>query len=148
MRSLAAGAAPALRCGRGADGAPRPPRLRRRERVAVEGAAEHDLRRRRVRFSGPRLFPRRPSNNRSAKADPTTCAGYTVMDFDPRILRQLDAQPYPLLFATISGAHLYGFPSPDSDYDLRGAHVLPLEEVVGLDAGLETIELSGVYDGL
>ena len=70
------------------------------------------------------------------------------MDFDPRILRQLDAQPYPLLFATISGAHLYGFPSPDSDYDLRGAHVLPLEEVVGLDAGLETIELSGVYDGL
>jgi len=24
------------------------------------------------------------------------------------------------LFATISGAHLYGFPSPDSDYDLRG----------------------------
>ena len=27
---------------------------------------------------------------------------------------------YPLLFATISGAHLYGFPSADSDYDLRG----------------------------
>jgi integrase len=29
-------------------------------------------------------------------------------------------QPYSLLFATVSGAHLYGFPSPDSDYDLRG----------------------------
>jgi len=28
--------------------------------------------------------------------------------------------PYPLLFATISGAHLYGLASPD--YDLRGAH--------------------------
>ncbi len=26
--------------------------------------------------------------------------------------------PYPLLFATVSGAHLYGFPSPDSDFDL------------------------------
>jgi hypothetical protein len=25
--------------------------------------------------------------------------------------------PYKLLFATVSGAHLYGFPSPDSDYD-------------------------------
>jgi uncharacterized protein len=36
------------------------------------------------------------------------------------------AQPYPLAFATVSGAHLYGFPSPDSDYDLRGAHILPL----------------------
>ena len=50
--------------------------------------------------------------------------------------------PYPLLFATISGAHLYGFPSPDSDYDLRGCHVLPVREVVGLDAGTETIEAS------
>jgi hypothetical protein len=28
--------------------------------------------------------------------------------------------PYALLFATVSGAHLYGFPSADSDYDLRG----------------------------
>jgi hypothetical protein len=41
-------------------------------------------------------------------------------------------QPCLLLFAAISGAHLYGFPSPDSDYDLRGVHVLPLREVVGL----------------
>ncbi len=24
------------------------------------------------------------------------------------------------IFVTISGAHLYGFPSPDSDFDLRG----------------------------
>ncbi len=26
---------------------------------------------------------------------------------------------YPLLFAVVSGAHLYGFSSPDSDRDLR-----------------------------
>lgn len=51
-------------------------------------------------------------------------------------------QPYPLLFATISGAHLYGFPSPDSDYDLRGVHILPVKEVVGLDIGRETIEVA------
>ncbi len=43
------------------------------------------------------------------------------MTIDPRLHRIVAAQPYPLLFATISGAHLYGFPSPDSDYDLRGA---------------------------
>ena len=67
---------------------------------------------------------------------------------DPRLRRQVDAQPYPLLFVTISGAHLYGFPSPDSDYDLRGAHVLPLEEVVRLAPGRETIEVSGRHDGL
>jgi uncharacterized protein len=52
------------------------------------------------------------------------------------------AQPFPLLFATISGAHLYGFPSPDSDYDLRGVHILPLAEVIGLSTGPETIEVS------
>lgn len=57
-------------------------------------------------------------------------------------------QPHPLLFVTISGAHLYGFPSADSDYDLRGVHVLPLDEVVGLTTRRETIEASAVQDGL
>jgi uncharacterized protein len=70
------------------------------------------------------------------------------MEFDPRIYGEITAQPYPLLFATISGAHLYGFPSPDSDYDLRGAHILPVREVVGLDPGRETIEVSGERGGL
>jgi predicted nucleotidyltransferase len=57
-------------------------------------------------------------------------------------------QPYPLVFATISGAHLYGFPSPDSDYDLRGVHVLPVEEVVSLKLPRETMEFNGDTDGL
>lgn len=70
------------------------------------------------------------------------------MSFDPRLLQELTQQPYPLLFATISGAHLYGFPSPDSDYDLRGVHILPVEEVVGLNEPRETIEVSEIRDGL
>jgi predicted nucleotidyltransferase len=52
------------------------------------------------------------------------------------------------LFATISGAHLYGFPSPDSDFDLRGAHVLPIDAVVGLDVRNETVQDARVIDGL
>src|ERR1700732_856838 len=67
---------------------------------------------------------------------------------DPRIHRQVELHPYPLIFATISGAHLYGFPSPDSDYDLRGVHLLPLREGVGLKTGQETVEKSGARDGL
>jgi hypothetical protein len=70
------------------------------------------------------------------------------MTFDPRLHRHVAEHPYPLLFATISGAHLYGFPSPDSDYDLRGVHLLPLRQVVGLNAGHETVEKSGFHDGL
>ncbi|MBI5931238.1 MAG: nucleotidyltransferase domain-containing protein [Chloroflexi bacterium] len=57
-------------------------------------------------------------------------------------------QPYPLLFATISGAHLYGFPSPDSDYDLRGIHLLPLNNILGLEINDETIEDTRVQQGL
>lgn len=70
------------------------------------------------------------------------------MTIDPRLHRIVAAQPYPLLFATISGAHLYGFPSPDSDFDLRGAHVLQVERVVGLDVRDETVQDARVIEGL
>ncbi|MEW6306173.1 MAG: nucleotidyltransferase domain-containing protein [Verrucomicrobiota bacterium] len=70
------------------------------------------------------------------------------MTIDPRLHRIVAAQPYPLLFATISGAHLYGFPSPDSDFDLRGAHVLPLDAVLGLNVKHETVECARVIEGL
>jgi hypothetical protein len=56
--------------------------------------------------------------------------------------------PFPLVFATISGAHLYGFPSADSDYDLRGVHVLPIRGVVGLDMGRETIQVEEIRENL
>lgn len=70
------------------------------------------------------------------------------MTIDPKLHRIVTAQPYPLLFATISGAHLYGFPSPDSDFDLRGAHILPLKEIVGLETRDETMEDSRIIEGL
>ncbi len=46
--------------------------------------------------------------------------------------------PEPV-FATISGAHLYGFASPDSDVDLRGAFLSPLRDVLGLHPPAETV---------
>ena len=51
----------------------------------------------------------------------------------------LDNLPHQPLFVTVSGAHLYGFASPDSDVDLRGAYVLPLTSVIGLDAPTESV---------
>ncbi|WAZ20729.1 nucleotidyltransferase domain-containing protein [Streptomyces cinnabarinus] len=47
-------------------------------------------------------------------------------------------QPDPVLFATVSGAHLYGFPSRDSDVDLRGVHLLPAADLLGLREPAET----------
>lgn len=65
------------------------------------------------------------------------------------LCRQLASEhKYPLVFATISGAHLYGFASPDSDYDLRGCHILPAREVLGLHATKDTIEHEGIREGV
>lgn len=71
-----------------------------------------------------------------------------MTSIDPRLASIADAHPYPLVFATVSGAHLYGFPSPDSDWDLRGVHLLPARERVGLLEGPRTIERAEVVDGL
>ena len=67
---------------------------------------------------------------------------------DPRLAAIAASHPAPLLFATISGAHLYGFASADSDFDLRGVHVLPLAEVIGLRQGPATIERMDRSQGL
>lgn len=48
-------------------------------------------------------------------------AGLPVTDLGPVVA----GERHPLLFATVSGAHLYGFPSKDSDVDLRGSTSCP-----------------------
>ncbi|MEU4568014.1 nucleotidyltransferase domain-containing protein [Micromonospora sp. NPDC023956] len=57
-------------------------------------------------------------------------------------------QPYPQVFATVSGAHLYGFPSRDSDVDLRGAHLLPVADLIGLGEPTETRTAMWQRDGV
>ncbi|TXD36003.1 nucleotidyltransferase [Lujinxingia vulgaris] len=66
---------------------------------------------------------------------------------DQIVKKVLARQPYPMLFASVVGSHLYGFPSFDSDHDIRGAHILPLENVVGLYNERETLELMESVDG-
>src|SRR5262249_9551749 len=52
------------------------------------------------------------------------------------------------LFVTVSWAHLYGFPSEDSDIDLRGCHLLSLPELIGLAQPVETNEHKTTHGGL
>ncbi len=63
-------------------------------------------------------------------------------------LQQIVGQGPQPLFATVSGAHLYGFESANSDYDLRGAFVAPLDQVLRLRSLDETISILEVRDGL
>lgn len=69
------------------------------------------------------------------------------MEYKEKLIQFAENHKYPLLFATVSGAHLYGFPSPDSDCDLRGVHCLPITSIVGLSVHDETIEESFFEDG-
>lgn len=43
-------------------------------------------------------------------------------------------QQHKHLVIYLSGAHAYGFPSPDSDLDLKCVHIAPTQDLVGLDA--------------
>ncbi len=64
--------------------------------------------------------------------------------------RFLDQHPPPgtLLQCAISGAHLYGFPSPDSDLDLKGIHAAPTRELLGMQPRMEPHDLTEDLDGV
>jgi predicted nucleotidyltransferase len=71
-----------------------------------------------------------------------------IPGLDEELLRGIVRGGPTPLFATVSGAHLYGFPSPDSDVDLRGAFVAPLKQVVGICKWAETLTVSRLQGGI
>jgi hypothetical protein len=52
------------------------------------------------------------------------------------------------LVVYLSGAHAYGFPSPDSDLDLKCVHVAATRELVGLQPAAESAEQVEVVEGV
>ena len=50
--------------------------------------------------------------------------------------------------AGITGAHAYGFPSPDSDLDVKGMHCAPTASMVGLAPPADAVDFLGIYEGL
>ena len=58
----------------------------------------------------------------------------------PQALHQfINQHPLPMGLAVTTGSHLYGFPAPGSDYDIRGYHQRSLEQVLGLDEADQTV---------
>jgi predicted nucleotidyltransferase len=47
----------------------------------------------------------------------------------------------------VTGSHHYGFPSPDSDLDLKGIHLAPTESLLGLSPPPETHDRLEVFEG-
>ncbi|MGH9391623.1 MAG: DNA polymerase beta superfamily protein, partial [Vicinamibacteria bacterium] len=52
-----------------------------------------------------------------------------------------------LLWLALSGAHAYGFPSTDSDLDLKGVHVVPARSLLGLRESQDAVEFVGEWEG-
>ncbi|MCU0292461.1 MAG: nucleotidyltransferase domain-containing protein [Thermoanaerobaculaceae bacterium] len=48
----------------------------------------------------------------------------------------------------LSGAHAYGFPSPDSDLDLKAIHVVPTEDLLGFNPPAPVADRQDVVDGV
>ena len=65
-----------------------------------------------------------------------------------RLRQYADSMPLDSMFVTVSGAHIYGFPSVDSDVDLRGCHRLPLRSVLGLAMPRNTYDRSDILEGI
>jgi predicted nucleotidyltransferase len=52
------------------------------------------------------------------------------------------------LVVSLSGAHAYGFPSPDSDLDLKAIHVAPTAELLGLARPRASFDRMEILDGV
>lgn len=53
-----------------------------------------------------------------------------------------------VLLCAVSGAHMYGFPSADSDLDLKGIHLVPTRELLGLRPSVAVHDLTAIYRGV
>jgi predicted nucleotidyltransferase len=71
------------------------------------------------------------------------------LDFDMALARRFvahAARGADVVLVGLTGAHAYGFPSADSDYDLKGVMLLPLESMLGLEAPEDTFDRMEVFE--
>jgi uncharacterized protein len=64
-----------------------------------------------------------------------------------RVIRE-ESERRRHLVVYLSGAHAYGFPSPDSDLDLKAIHFAPVRELLGLSTPNPTFDRTGTLDGV
>jgi len=69
----------------------------------------------------------------------------TYLETARRFVAQYPPPGKPLMVG-ITGSHYYGFPSPDSDIDLKGIHVAPVDQVLGLDSPRDTHDIIQRFD--
>jgi predicted nucleotidyltransferase len=74
-----------------------------------------------------------------------------LTDHQERVMRDVLSQENAKrahVVVSLSGAHAYGFPSPDSDLDLKAIHVLPTSTLLGLTPAHPTADRMEVIEGV
>jgi predicted nucleotidyltransferase len=64
------------------------------------------------------------------------------------VARVLEEERRDHVVVYLGGAHAYGFPSPDSDLDLKSIHVAPTRELLGLRPRLAAFDRAEVLEGV
>jgi len=73
------------------------------------------------------------------------------MDPDLDLCRQFLARHQPLgrvLICAVTGSHHYGFPSADSDLDIKGIHLAPTERFLGMSRPPDAHDRLTVFEGV
>ncbi|MGH7436774.1 MAG: nucleotidyltransferase domain-containing protein [Polyangiaceae bacterium] len=83
-------------------------------------------------------------NRHDRTRDVLTSTQHAVMD---RVLDEEETRREHLV-VYLSGAHAYGFPSPDSDLDLKAIHVAKTADLLGFEIPPATFDRAEVVDGV
>ena len=70
------------------------------------------------------------------------------LDLARRFVAEDQPPPGRVVLCAVTGAHLYGFPSEDSDLDLKGFHLAPTVRLLGLGAVAETHDVTAMFEGV
>ncbi len=78
-----------------------------------------------------------------------TARSTLIPDLD--LARRFIAQhppPGELILCALTGSHIYGFSSPDSDLDLKGIHYAHTRELLGFGKPSETHDTTAMFEGV
>lgn len=68
---------------------------------------------------------------------------YGMVD-SSEVIKWIEDKGVKPLFLAVSGSHMWGVARPDSDIDIRGVYLDPIEKVLSLYPGRDTIEAQGI----
>jgi predicted nucleotidyltransferase len=81
-----------------------------------------------------------------AQTDEHVLSDHQMMIAEGVILEESALREHVVVY--LSGAHAYGFPSPDSDLDLKAVHIVPTRALLGFETPAVTFDRAETVEGV